>query len=68
MTRIFVYEFVSGGAPWADRAGAASLLQAGVAMRDAMVEDLLGLPGVSVTCAVSCRSARGLRAAARGFA
>lgn len=55
MTRIFVYEFVSGGAPLADDA-AASLMEAGIAMRDAIVVDLLGLPGVSVTCAVSARS------------
>lgn len=56
MTRIFVYEFVSGGAPMADSAATASLLDAGVEMRNAVVADLLGLPGVSVTCGVSGRA------------
>ena len=56
MTRIFVYEYASGGAPLADDAVIASLLEAGIAMRDAIVADLLEVPGVSVTCAVSQRA------------
>ena len=50
MTRIFVYEAASGGALADDGGG---LLDAGLAMRDAIVGDLLGLRGVAVTCAVS---------------
>jgi predicted ATP-grasp superfamily ATP-dependent carboligase len=56
MTGIFVYEYVSGGAPMHDDAATASLLHAGIAMRDAMVLDLLALPDVWVTCAVSSRA------------
>lgn len=50
MTRIFVYESSSGGT----RAAACdpALRDAGVAMRNAIVGDLLRLAGVSVTCAV----------------
>ncbi|HET9642557.1 MAG TPA: ATP-grasp domain-containing protein [Burkholderiaceae bacterium] len=49
MTRIFVYEFASGSAP--SHLGA-ELMQAGTAMRDAIVGDLLQLPCVATTCAV----------------
>jgi predicted ATP-grasp superfamily ATP-dependent carboligase len=43
MTRVFVYEFLSAGG-----GGDAALRDAGVAMRDAIVGDLLQLPGVTV--------------------
>ena len=57
MKRIFVYESLSGGAPAEDGPDTAELLKAGVAMRDAIVRDLLRLPGVAVTCAISRRAA-----------
>ncbi|HEX4510215.1 MAG TPA: peptidase, partial [Burkholderiaceae bacterium] len=51
MTRIFVYEWASGGG------GEASmpLLEAGLAMRDALLADLLACPDVEVTCAGGAR-------------
>lgn len=57
MKRIFVYESLSGGAPADDTPDTAELLEAGVAMRDAIVRDLLRLPGIGVTCAASARAA-----------
>ena len=50
MVRIFVYESLSAAA--APDGLDHDLLAAGVAMRDAIVDDLLRLDGVAVTCAV----------------
>jgi predicted ATP-grasp superfamily ATP-dependent carboligase len=47
--RVFVCEYLSAGG--AARDADASLLAQGSAMRDALVADLLGVPGVSVTLA-----------------
>ena len=52
MSRIFVYESLSAGAPAAPGPPDRELLAAGVAMRDAIVDDLLRIDGVAVTCAV----------------
>jgi tyramine---L-glutamate ligase len=50
--RIFVYEYLSGGGlADADPASRDALLPSGVAMRDAMVADLLRLPDCAVTVA-----------------
>jgi predicted ATP-grasp superfamily ATP-dependent carboligase len=51
MTRIFVYESLSGSTQ--ETPGDPGLREAGVAMRDAIVGDLLRLDGVAVTCAVN---------------
>jgi predicted ATP-grasp superfamily ATP-dependent carboligase len=51
MSRIFVYEFLSGNSGVPEDS---PLLQDGIAMRDALVADLLHVPGVTVTCA-GCR-------------
>lgn len=57
MLRVFVYEYLSGGAATLSNPDAmesdadAELLLAGRAMRDALVADLAELPGVTVTCA-----------------
>lgn len=63
MVRIFVYESLSAEAPAAPSGHAGELLAAGVAMRDAIVDDLLRIDGVSVTCAVG--AARGCGAPRR---
>ncbi len=53
MTRVFVFEYVTGGgAASLDATACAELLPAGLAMRDAVVADLLALPGVQVGVAV----------------
>ena len=57
MRRVFVCEYLSGGGAVAGDAQAGELLQAGVAMRDAIVADLQALANVHVTCAVSARAA-----------
>jgi predicted ATP-grasp superfamily ATP-dependent carboligase len=50
--RVFVYEYLSGGGlVEADAATRAALLPSGIAMRDAMVADLLRLPDCAVTVA-----------------
>ena len=49
---ILVYESLSAAKPVAPGDAERELRAAGVAMRDAIVDDLLGLPGVRVTCAV----------------
>lgn len=56
MTRLFVYELLSGGGAGTpatpdEAAALAELMPMGVSMRDAMVEDLCALPGVRVTTA-----------------
>lgn len=58
MKRVFVYEYLSGGGLADDAAVAdAALLPSGVAMRDAIVADLLRLPDCAVTAAVCARAA-----------
>ena len=52
MVRIFVYESLSAGTPDAPGGLDHELLAAGVAMRNAIVDDLLRIDGVAVTCAV----------------
>jgi len=55
--RIFVYEHLSGGGLADDGGGAdAELLAMGLAMRDAMVQDLARIEGVTVSCATSARA------------
>lgn len=54
VTRVFVYEYLSGGAIDAPDAPEA-LLDAGVAMRDALVADLLRLPDCAVGVASDAR-------------
>jgi tyramine---L-glutamate ligase len=66
MTRIFVYESLSGGTQETSRDPA--MLEAGVAMRNAIVGDLLRLDGVSVTCAVSGAPGCGAPPRGRGAA
>lgn len=51
MKRILVYEYLSGSAPEDGDAAADALLPAGIAMRDAIVADLLRLPDCAVTIA-----------------
>jgi predicted ATP-grasp superfamily ATP-dependent carboligase len=50
MTRVFVYEYISGGEP--EASAMPKLLRQGRAMRDAMVADLARIGDVRVTCAV----------------
>lgn len=57
MLRIFVHESLSAGAVVVPGGPGRELLDAGVAMRDAIVDDLVHLDGVAVTCAVSPGSA-----------
>ena len=59
MASIFVYESLSAGAPVAPGGPDSELLAAGVAMRDAIVDDLARLDGVAVTCAVGAASGPG---------
>ncbi len=69
MTRLFLHEFVSGGGPLPagmSQAAQAELLREGVAMRDALLADLLQCPGVQITCATSDRLEAGLPPVARG--
>jgi predicted ATP-grasp superfamily ATP-dependent carboligase len=56
MTRILVYEPLSAGAP-ETAAAQAELLDAGLAMRDAIAADLRRLDGVAVTVAVGLQEA-----------
>ena len=56
MRRIFVYESLSGGGEVGSEADAAALLPQGLAMRDAIVADLLRVPDLAVTCTVSDRA------------
>lgn len=53
MRRIFIHEFLSGGGAAGDAAETAELLPQGRAMRDALLADLLRVPELAVTCAVS---------------
>lgn len=55
MRRILVYESLSGGADFADETDAAALLPQGLAMRDAVVADLLRLADLHVTRATCQR-------------
>lgn len=55
MSRVLVYEYLSGGGGLDSEAQAACLLPQGVAMRDSIVADLLRVPGVVPTCAVCDR-------------
>jgi tyramine---L-glutamate ligase len=59
MVRIFVYESLSAGAHAAPHGPDRELLAAGIAMRDAIVDDLSRLAGVAVTCAVAAAPGRG---------
>ena len=59
MVRIFVYESLSAGATAGPGGPDRDLLAAGVAMRDAIVDDLSRLDGVAVTCAVGAEPGRG---------
>ena len=67
MVRIFVHESLSAAAPAAPDGPDRELLAAGLAMRDAIVDDLSRLDGVAVTCAVGAgpgrEAARDCRAA-----
>jgi predicted ATP-grasp superfamily ATP-dependent carboligase len=56
MRRILVYEYLSGGGTLDHEADAAALLPQGLAMRDAIVADLLALPDVEVACVTSARA------------
>ena len=56
MSHLFVYETLSGGGLGAEAASARDLLPMGVSMRDAIVGDLLALPGVSLSVA-TCAAA-----------
>jgi predicted ATP-grasp superfamily ATP-dependent carboligase len=64
MSRIFVYEPLSAGAPdtaqarEGDSAAEDELLAAGRSMRDAIVDDLTRIPPISVTVAVSQQETR----------
>jgi tyramine---L-glutamate ligase len=55
MRRILVYESLSGGAEFADETAAAALLPQGLAMRDAVVADLLRVADLQVTRATCKR-------------
>lgn len=59
MKRVWVYEYLSGGGAIAgdDAAVEADLLAAGTSMRDALLGDLLALPGCRVAAAASARAA-----------
>ncbi len=57
--RIFVYESLSAGATGAPAGPDRELLAAGLAMRNAIVDDLSKLDGVAVTCAVEAAAGRG---------
>jgi len=65
MLRIFVHESLSAGAAAVPGGPDRELLAAGVAMRNAIVEDLARLDGVAVTCAVgaACGASPGWQAA-----
>jgi predicted ATP-grasp superfamily ATP-dependent carboligase len=56
MRQVFVYEYLSGGGAL-DEAAAESLLPQGLAMRDALVADLLASGHCDVTAATCARSA-----------
>ena len=56
MRRIFIHEYLTGGGDIADESEAAELLPLGRAMRDALLGDLLRVPDLQVTCAVSARA------------
>jgi tyramine---L-glutamate ligase len=56
MRSIFIHEYVSGGGEFDDEADAAELLPMGLAMRDALLADLLRIADLSVHCAVSARA------------
>ena len=58
MRRVFVFEYLTaGGLDQEDAATAATLLPMGLAMRDAMVQDLLQAGGVQVSVATCASSA-----------
>ena len=57
---------MSAGPPFAPGAPGCDLLDAGVAMRNAIVDDLLRLDGVAVTCAAGAAPGCGPRPAWRG--
>ena len=59
MASIFVYESLSAGAAAGPEGPDCELLAAGLAMRDAIVDDLARLDGVAATCAVGAASGRG---------
>ena len=56
MRSIFIHEYLSGGGEMASEAEAAELLPMGLGMRDALLADLLHIPDLAVTCAVSARA------------
>lgn len=63
MKRVFVFEYVTGGGEVGSAAERAALLPSGRLMRDAVVGDLLAVPGVCVSAAV-CDDAATLPAGA----
>jgi len=56
MRQVFVYEYLSGGGPVGDEAGADALMPQGLAMRDALVADLLRSGDCDVTVATCARA------------
>lgn len=56
MTKVLVYEYISGGG-CADADVVRALLPTGRAMRNAIAGDLARVPGVSVTCAMAASEA-----------
>lgn len=56
MRSIFIHEYLSGGGELGSEAEAAELLPMGLGMRDALLADLLRIPDLTVTCAVSARA------------
>jgi predicted ATP-grasp superfamily ATP-dependent carboligase len=56
MRGIFIHEYLSGGGETDSEAEAAELLPMGLAMRDALLADLLRIPDLAVSCAVSARA------------
>lgn len=62
LQRIWVYEYLSGGGAAGDADARAALLPAGLAMRDALVADLLRLPHceLSVASAADCPAPPGV--------
>ncbi|MEF7612959.1 ATP-grasp domain-containing protein [Aquincola sp. MAHUQ-54] len=58
MKRVFVFEYLTGGGDAGMAEAGEALLQQGRAMRDAVVADLLEVPGVQVSAAVCEQAAR----------
>lgn len=67
MKRVFVFEYLTGGGEVGSDAERDELMPMGRLMRDALVADLLTVPGVQVSAAL-CRHAPEVPAGARGVA